>query len=92
MRDKNFILNSIKMDLHRIATASGDISKPLPIQSIKEFLEHAQNDFNKIETTPLEETLKNQLISLSKSLEDLKDLNKRLIWTEDILTIRCRMS
>ena len=79
------------MDLHRIVTASGDISKPLPIQSIKEFLTHAQNDFNKIEVTPLEEALKDQLINLSKNLEDLKDLSKRLIWTEDILTIRCRM-
>jgi hypothetical protein len=91
MRDKKFIINSIKMDLHRVVTAAGDISKPLPKDSIEEFLNHAIKDFNKIETTPLEETLKKQLIVLSKKTDTLIDPHKRLIWAEDVVTIRCRI-
>lgn len=91
MRDKKFVINSIKMDLHRVATASGDISKPLPKRSVEEFLTHAINDFAKIETTPLEETLRNQLLVLSKNIDNLSDPHKRLMWTDDIITIRCRV-
>ena len=39
MRDKKFVINSIKMDLYRIATAAGDISKPLPKQSVEEAID-----------------------------------------------------
>jgi hypothetical protein len=91
MRDKKFLINSIKMDLHRVANAAGDISKPLPKESIEEFLNHAIKDFNKIETTPLEETLKKQLTDLSTKINTLLDPHKRLMWTEDIITIRCRV-
>jgi hypothetical protein len=91
MRDKKFIINSIKMDLHRVVNAAGDISKPFPKESIKEFLNHAIKDFNKIETSPLEETLKQQLIELSTKVDTLLDPHKRLMWTEDIVTIRCRV-
>lgn len=91
MRDKKFIINSIKMDLHRVVNAAGDISKPLPKESIEEFLNHAIKDFNKIETTPLEESLRQQLIKLSTKVDMLSDPHKRLVWTDDIITIRCRV-
>jgi hypothetical protein len=91
MRDKKFLIDSIKMDLHRVASAAGDISKPLPKESIEEFLNHAIKDFNKIETTPLEETLKKQLTDLSTKINTLLDPHKRLMWTENIITIRCRV-
>jgi len=91
MRDKKFIINSIKMDLHRVATAVGDISKPLPTQSVEEFLTHAISNFNKIDVTPLEQTLRDQLLTLFKNINNLADPHKRLVWTEDIITIRCRV-
>jgi len=91
MRDKKFFINSIKMDLHRVATAVGDITKPVPRMSVEEFLTHALNEFDRIEVTPLEKILRKQLVALSNSLDTLSDPHKRLIWTEDIITIRCRV-
>lgn len=91
MRDKQFIINSIKMDLHRVVNASGDISKPLPEESVKEFLNHAIEDFNKIEMTPLENLLKNELQRLNLEIDTITDPHKRLRWTEDVLTTRCRL-
>lgn len=91
MRDKKFLINSIKMDLHRVATAVGDISKPLPRKSAEEFLTHAISDFNKISMTPLEQTLRDQLVALSKNINNLADPHDRLVWTDDIITIRCRV-
>ena len=91
MRDRQFIINSIKMDLYRVVTASGNINKILPKQSIVEFIEHANQDFGKIELTERETTLRQQLKDLLKQLADIKDPFTRLRWTEDILTIRCRL-
>lgn len=91
MRDKQFVINSIKMDLHRVVNASGDISKALPKESIREFLTHAINDFSKIEVTPLEESLKGTLQKLTSDLDNINDPHKRLRWTEDVLTTRCRL-
>lgn len=91
-RNKEFIINSIKMDLHRVVTAVGDITKEIPTDSVKIFLEHAYSDFAKIETLDdREQSLKNSLNLLTNKLESLQDPHKRLRWAEDILTIRCRL-
>lgn len=91
-RNKEFIINSIKMDLHRVVTAVGDITKEIPTDSVKIFLEHAYNDFAKIEILDdREQSLKDSLNLLTNKLDSLQDPHKRLRWTEDILTIRCRL-
>jgi hypothetical protein len=91
MRDKQFVIDSIKMDLYRVVTATGDINKELPKQSVVEFMKHADKDFEKIELTPKEQTLRHQLQSLLVQLSGIKDPFSRLRWTEDIMTIRCRL-
>ena len=92
MRDKQFVINSIKMDLHRVVTASGDMSKELPQQSVIEFMEHADKDFGKTDLTQKEQSLRLQLQNLLKDLPNIKDPLSRLRWTEDVMTIRCRLS
>lgn len=47
MKNNQFIIDSIKMDLYRVVTAAGDINKALPLQSITEFMKHADKDFGK---------------------------------------------
>lgn len=91
MRDKKFVINSIKMDLYRVVTAAGDIRKELPKQSVIEFMEHAGRDFEKTELTLREKELKSQLKNLLSQLNDLRDARARLKWTEDVMTIRCRL-
>ena len=92
MRDKQFVINSIKMDFHRVVTAAGDVNKKLPKQSIIEFMKHADKDFENIKLTQREQALRQHLQSLLKQLPDIKDPLSRLRWTEDVMTIRCRLS
>lgn len=92
MRDKQFYINAIKMDLYRIVVATGDIRKKAPIESIQEFMQHALLEFKKIQLTVHEIKLKNELQNLSRSIGRMKqNSNMRLKWTENILTIRCRL-
>ncbi len=91
MRDKQFIIDSIKMDLFRLVTAVGNIHQPIPYESVQEFLTHALKDFDKTELTEKELMLKNQVHNLNNSLHALKDPLTRLRWAEDALTIRCRL-
>jgi len=91
MRDKQFIINSIKMDLYRVVTAAGDINKELPKQSIIEFMEHADKDFEKTELNDKEKQLKQELQHLLNQLPQIKDPLSRLRWTEDVMTVRCRL-
>lgn len=91
MRDKQFILNSIKMDLFRVVTAVGNLHNALPSESAGEFLTHALKDFEKTELTDRELALKEQLKDLSTSLSTISDPFTRLRWTEKVLTIRCRL-
>lgn len=91
LRDKQFIINSIKMDLHRVVTAAGDVNKQLPKQSVIEFMEHADKDFGKTDLTQREQTLREQFRGLLKDLPSVKDNISRLRWTEDVMTIRCRL-
>ncbi|OGC50396.1 hypothetical protein A2716_04285 [candidate division WWE3 bacterium RIFCSPHIGHO2_01_FULL_40_23] len=91
MRGKKFIINSTKMDLHRVVTATGNINKELPQQSVIEFMEHADKDFGKIELTKWEQTLRQHLQNLQKQLPYIKDPHSRLRWAEDVMTIRCRL-
>ncbi|MFH1407924.1 MAG: hypothetical protein ABIJ36_01260 [Patescibacteria group bacterium] len=91
MRNIPFIKDSIKMDLHRVITATGDIKKPIPLKSVNEFLNHAKNDFDRIKLDNRETKLKEELIQLTKSLENVNDPLSRLRWVEDIMTLRCRI-
>ncbi len=90
-RDKQFVIDSIKMDLYRVITAAGDINKNLAKKSVKEFLEHADKDFDKIKLTQHEKKLRLQLSNLAQKLNELEDPHVRLRWTEDIMTTRCRL-
>lgn len=91
MRDRNFILNSIKMDLHRVVTAVGKIDHEIPKQSVIEFLNHATKDLNGLQLTPNEQLLKSQLQTLINKIPETHDLYSRLRWAEDVMTIRCRL-
>ena len=91
MRNKKFIIDSIKMDLYRVVTASGNIDKELPKQSVIEFMKHADKDFEKTKLTKREQMLREQLKNLLNKLPNIKNSNSRLKWAEDILTIRCRL-
>jgi hypothetical protein len=92
MRDRNFYINSIKMDLFRVVTATGDVSKPAAIESAREFLEHSINDFDKFPNNEHDRQIKREL---EKSLDDLVKLQvpgHRLRWAENVLTARCRLA
>lgn len=91
MKDKQFIINSIKMDLYRVVTAAGNINKELPKLSVIEFMEHANKDFNKTELSDSEKKLKQELQQLLHQLPKIKDPLSRLRWAEDVMTIRCRL-
>jgi len=91
MRDRDFYINSIKMDLFRVVTATGDITKPLSLKSAKEFLDHAINDFDKFPNTDHDIKIKNNLVDLSKELFKIQSPHDRLRWAENVLTNRCRM-
>lgn len=91
MRDKQFVVNSIKMDLHRVITAGGNINNELPKQSIIEFMKHADKDFKKIDLTTTEKELRKELQKLLKQLNNIKDPLSRLRWIENVMTIRCRL-
>ena len=91
MKDKKFIINSIKMDLFRVVVAAGDLTKELPTESIKEFLEHADKDFDKTRLNNREKLLREKLRELTKSVDSLSNPHIRLRWAEDVLTTRCRL-
>jgi len=91
MRDKKFLISSIKMDLHRVVAAAGDISKELPMESVIEFLKHANADFEKLDLTEREKTLQQELQHLQNQLPQVKDPFLRLRWTEKVMTVRCRL-
>ncbi len=79
------------MDLYRVVTATGDISKPAAEESAKQFLTHALSDFDKFENTQHDIEIKKNLAELAEKIFKLKDQTHRLRWTEHILTARCRM-
>lgn len=87
-RDKKFVIDSIKMDLYRVVTATGDTSKDIPYDSVKTFLDHADKDFDKIELAQHEKDLRIRLKQLTKRINELRDDKDRLRWAEDVLTIR----
>ncbi len=91
IEDKKFVIDSIKMDLFRVITASGDLTKEIPQESVKAFLEHADKDFDKIELSNREKELRSRLKYLASVLPKLTDPKARLRWTEDIMTTRCML-
>lgn len=91
MRDRKFYINSIKMDLYRVVTATGDTSKEAAIESTKEFLEHAINDFKHFKNTKHDLQIKKTLEELNRTWFKLNDPVHRIFWTEDVLTSRCRL-
>ena len=90
-KDNKFIIESIKMDLFRVVTAAGDLTKELPIESIRIFLEHADKDFEKAALTDQQKALREYLKVLNSSLEKVSDPTSRLHWAENVLTTRCRL-
>lgn len=79
------------MDLFRVVTATGDITKPVALESAQEFLDHALKDFEHFQNTDHDKILKKNLIALSNQMFKLNDPYHRLRWTEDVLTTRCRL-
>ena len=91
MRDRNFYINSIKMDIFRVVTATGNMSKPASIESAKEFLEHSIKGFEKFPNTDHDITIKQDLQRFLKEISKLQEPNQRLEWVENVLTARCRL-
>lgn len=90
-KEKKFVLDSIKMDLFRVVTATGDLTKEIPMESVRIFLKHADKDFEKIKLNKQEKNLRKRLKSLTNSLNKLEDPKNRLRWTEDVMTVRCML-
>jgi len=90
-RDKKFVIDSIKMDLFRVVTATGDLTKEIPQGSVRTFLEHANKDFNKLKLNTHEQEIRNKLRSLTNTLSSIEDPKARLRWTEDVMTARCML-
>ena len=90
-RDKKFYINAIKMDLFRVVTATGDTTKNIPTESVKEFLDHASSTFKNISLNKRELKLKSELEQLASNLDSLDDPLNRLRWAEQVLTIRTRL-
>lgn len=79
------------MDLYRVVTATGDISKPVALESAKEFLKHALSDFEKFENTQHDKLIKTNLEKLYAEINIVFDSSHRLRWAENVLTNRCRI-
>lgn len=79
------------MDLFRVVTATGDISKPASIESAREFLEHSIKMFEKFPNNTHDLTIKHDLESFLSNILELQDASHRLRWVENILTARCRL-
>lgn len=90
-RNKKFIIDSIKMDLFRVITATGDLTKEIPQKSVEDFLRHADKDFDKVNLNESEKKVRNKLRTLSDKVGDLADPKTRLRWTEDVMTARCML-
>lgn len=91
MRDREFYINSIKMDLYRIVTAVGKDEVNTSTESANEFLNHAIGDFNKFDNTSHDKLIKNKLENLQDTIYKISDPKYRLLWAEDVLTARCRL-
>jgi hypothetical protein len=90
-RNKKFVLDSIKMDLFRVVTATGDITKEIPMESVVTFIKHADKDFDKIDLTDQEKMLRGKLKELLKILPTIQDPKSRLRWAEDVMTTLCML-
>jgi len=88
---KKFVIDSIKMDLFRVVTAAGDITKEVPFDSVVTFLDHANEDFDKINLDAREKDIRNELNVLANNLCALSNPHTRLRWVEDVMTARCRL-
>lgn len=88
MRDREFYINSIKMDLFRVVTATGDVRSTPALGSAQEFLNHALLDFNKFETTANDAKIKASLEELKNQLPNLSDPILRYRWADRVLTYR----
>ena len=79
------------MDLFRVVTATGDVSKPASVESAREFLEHSINDFEKFPNMSHDITIKRDLQHFLREISKLQEPNHRLRWVENVLTARCRL-
>ena len=79
------------MDLFRVVTATGDISKPASKESAQEFLGHSIKDFDKFDNTEHDKHIKQNLQRSMSEMFKLQEPSHRLRWVEDVLTSRCRL-
>ena len=79
------------MDLFRVVTSTGDITRPIATESAQEFLSHALKGFENFQNTDHDKEIKENLINLSNQMFKLDDPSHRLRWTENVLTNRCRL-
>ncbi len=79
------------MDLFRVVTATGDVSKAPAVESAKEFLIHSIIDFDKFPNSKHDLTIKQELEKSLAELEKLQYPGHRPRWAEKILTARCRL-
>jgi len=92
MRDKEFYLRAVKMDLLRTTKVVADLKHSVSEEEAKEFLLHGLKDLGKNKLNPQEKKLQQELIELKKTLpECLKDPHQRLRWAEKVLTVSCRL-
>ncbi len=90
-RDREFYINSIKMDLYRVVTATGDVSKPASVDSAQQFLKHSIEDFDKFKNEALDTKIKKDIERSLAEIYKLQEPNHRLRWVENVLTARCRL-
>lgn len=80
------------MDLYRVFHAGADTKKPFPTQYVNTFLTSAYKDFEKLQNKGRYSEFQENIKDLTqKGYSNLDDLQKRLRWAEDVLTIRARM-
>ena len=92
MRNKQFYIEAVKMDLLRLVSQVSSLDSKISQSSVKIFLDHALTDLDTIQLNKHELRLKQELIQIGKDLENyLNDPIKRLRWAEKVLTIRCRL-
>ncbi len=79
------------MEVFRVVTATGNVTKPQAVESAKEFLSHALQDFEKFENTEHDKEIKQNLVKLASEMFKLNDVPHRLRWAEIVLTNQCRL-
>ena len=89
--DDKFIIDSVKMDLRRIAHWTCDISTEFPEKKVLVFLTNAKNLIKTVSVSSDKYGLAQELSNLTVQKDVLIDPLKRLRWAEEVLTLSCRL-